>query len=51
MVQWVKNLTSGTLVTAEACIQSPTLHSGLKDLELLQLAVYVTVVAQLGISI
>ena len=51
MAQWVKIPTAAALVTAEACIQSPTLYSGLKDLELLQLAVYVTVVAQLGISI
>ena len=35
--QWVKNLTAGALVTAEAWVPSPALCSGWKDLALPQL--------------
>ena len=37
VAQWVKNLTAGALVTAEAWVRSPAQHSGLKDLALPQL--------------
>ena len=37
MVQWVKNLGSGTQVATEVGVGSPTWHRGLKDLALLRL--------------
>ena len=37
VMQWVKNLTAATQVTAEVWVQSPVQHSGLKYLVLPQL--------------
>ena len=37
MGQWIKNLTAAAQVPAEARVQSPAWHSGLKDSALLQL--------------
>ena len=37
MAQWVKNPTAVAQVSTEAQVQSLAWHSGLKDLELLQL--------------
>ena len=37
MMQWVKSLTAVAQVALEVWAQSPALHSGLKDLVLLQL--------------
>ena len=37
MMQWVKSLTAVAQVALEVWVQSPALHSGLKDLVLLQL--------------
>ena len=46
-MQWVKNPTAATQVSAEVKVQSPDGHSGLKDPVLPQLQVQVTFVAQI----
>ena len=46
MVQWVKNPTTGALVTEEVQVRSLAQHSGLKDPVLLQVAAVARIQSQ-----